>query len=107
MDLPVENLASKTQTGEHTLDKGPELNIPMIHLVGYGSTELHLVCLEVVFLNFVAMFVGPFGILGSSQSPNHRTEMLDPVAWSNCPHTTTIVGLGAADDLHADDNLPR
>ena len=107
---------------EHTLDEGSEFDVAVVEGGRDGASELDLVGLKAVAKLILAIggrisqmergirvsfrFAVFAWLFRASETADHGTEMLRPMAWTNCPHAPTVISVCLTQHLDAEDDVP-
>ena len=118
----VEDAAPEGGRSKHTLDEGSELDVAVVERGRDGAGELDLIGLKAV-AKLVSVIGGRIcqmergirvsfclavfaWLFRASETANHGTKMLRPMARTNCPHASTIISVCFAQHLDAENDIP-
>ena len=118
----VEDATAEGGRGEHAFDEGFEFDVAVIEAGWDGAGELDLVGLKAVGKVMLAIsgrlcqmergirvslrFAIFARLFRASETANHGTKMLRPMAWTNRPHAPTIISVCLTQHLDAKNDIP-
>ena len=118
----VEDAALEGGRSKHTLDERSELDVAVVEAGRDGAGELDLVGLKAVAKLLLAIGaricqkekgirvsfrLAVFAwLFRTSETADHGTKMLRPMAWTNCPHAPTIISVCFTQYLDTENDVP-
>ena len=118
----VEDATTEGGRGEHTFDEGFEFDVAVVEARWDWAGELDLVGLKAVGKVMLAIigrvchregsvrvslrFAIFAWLFRASETANHGTKMLRPMAWTNRPHAPTIIRVCLTQHLDAENDIP-